>query len=148
MTPEWIARYWHDGFVRIPNVFPHGEVADLARYFDEILTRGTDLKQTTKDGLVEFRVVRISGQATLKFAKWASAVHEGLTRIRTSPRLLSLVHRLLGPDLVQITNQMHWKNPGDGVSFQMHQDCTFRKPDSSYRNLYASFVQTGIAVEA
>jgi ectoine hydroxylase-related dioxygenase (phytanoyl-CoA dioxygenase family) len=42
---------------------------------------------------------------------------------------------------------MHWKNPGDHVSFQMHQDCTFRKPDTAYRNLFSSFMQTAIAVD-
>jgi ectoine hydroxylase-related dioxygenase (phytanoyl-CoA dioxygenase family) len=59
-----------------------------------------------------------------------------------------LVIPLLGPDLRQITNQMHWKNPGDGVSFQMHQDCTFRKPDAAYRDLYGGFLQTAIAVDS
>ncbi len=39
----------------------------------------------------------------MKFAKWASSMHEGLNRIRTSPRLLSPVTALLGPDLRQIT---------------------------------------------
>jgi len=145
---DWLARYRQDGFVRIRAVFPRAEIDDLSRYFDEILVRGSGLRQTTKEGLVEFRVVPIAGRPTLKFAKWASAAHEGLTRIRTSPRLLSIVQGLLGPDVVQITNQMHWKNPGDEVSFQMHQDCTFRKPDASYRNLHESFVQTGIAVDA
>ena len=148
MAEDWLARYRRDGFVRIAGVFPCSEVADLARYFDEVLARAAGLRETTRDGLAEFRIVPIGGRPTLKFAKWASAAHTGLTRIRTSPRLLALVHRLLGPDLVQITNQMHWKNPGDGVSFQMHQDCTFRKPDASYRNLAESFVQTGIAVDA
>ena len=42
---------------------------------------------------------------------------------------------------------MHYKNPGDGVSFQMHQDCTFRKPDAAYRDLYGGFLQTAIAVD-
>ncbi len=131
----------------VRGVFPPEEIVELGKYFDEILAQGQGLEQTTKKGLAEFRVVPIAGKPTLKFAKWASSVHDGLNRIRTSPRLLSLVSRLLGPDLRQITNQMHWKNPGDGVSFQMHQDCTFRKPDAAYRDLYGGFLQTAIAVD-
>ncbi len=131
----------------VRGVFPPDEIVELGKYFDEILAQGQGLEKTTKQGLAEFRVVPIAGKPTLKFAKWASSVHEGLTRFRTSPRLLSLVMPLLGLDLRQITNQMHWKNPGDGVSFQMHQDCTFRKPDSAYRDLYGGFLQTAIAVD-
>jgi hypothetical protein len=146
-VPAWVDEYWENGFVRIPAVFPRSEVAELARCFDEILTLGSGLTEVTKRGLAEFRVVPIHGKPTLKFAKWAASLHEGLNRFRTSPRLLEIVMTLLGPDLVQITNQMHYKNPGDGVSFQMHQDCTFRKPDAAYRDLARNFLQSAIAVD-
>jgi ectoine hydroxylase-related dioxygenase (phytanoyl-CoA dioxygenase family) len=145
--PAWIEEYWERGFVRIRGVFPAREIAELAGYFDAILARATGLEAVSKQGLTEFRVVPIGGRPTLKFAKWASASHEGLNAFRTSPRLLGLVQQLLGPDLNSITNQMHYKNPGDGVSFQMHQDCTFRKPDAAYRDLWGSFLQTAIAVD-
>ncbi|MDB5050942.1 MAG: hypothetical protein JWO30_4013 [Fibrobacteres bacterium] len=143
----WIAEYWERGFVRIPGVFPENEIRELSGCFDEVLTLGRGLTETTKNGLAEYRVVPIDGKPTLKFAKWASSMHEGLNRFRTSPRLLSLIMQVLGPDLRQITNQMHYKNPGDGVSFQMHQDCTFRKPDSAYRDLYGGFLQAALAVD-
>ena len=143
----WIERYREDGFAVIRGVFSPAEMAELAGYFDEILARGTGLREITRQGLAEFRIVPIGGVPTLKFVKWGASLHPGLDRFRSSPNLLSLAFALLGPDLRQITNQMHWKNPGDEVSFQMHQDCTFRKPDSAYRNLSRSFVQTAIAVD-
>jgi hypothetical protein len=143
----WIEEYWERGFARIPGAFPRSDIDELAAYFDEILALGTGLQKTTKQGLAEFRVVPIDGKPTLKFAKWASSLHAGLNRFRSSPRLLEPVMALLGPDLRQITNQMHYKNPGDGVSFQMHQDCTFRKPDAAYRDLYGGFLQAAIAVD-
>jgi hypothetical protein len=146
-SPEWLERYWRDGFAHIPGVFPPSEVRELAGYFDEILALGEGLQEVTKQGLAEFRVVPIAGKPTLKFAKWASSMHAGLDKYRTSPRLLAVAMALLGYDLRQITNQMHYKNPGDGVSFQFHQDCTFRKPDSAYRDLARSFCQIAIAVD-
>lgn len=144
---SWVEEYWDRGFALIPGVFPVAEIKELGACFDEILSRAVGLEKTTKNGLAEFRVVLIGGKPTLKFAKWASSIHPGLDRFRTSPRLLSLVMRVLGPDLRQITNQMHYKNPGDGVSFQMHQDCSFRKPDAAYRDLYGGFLQAAIAVD-
>ena len=87
--PAWIDEYWERGFVRVPAVFPAGEIAELAGYFDEILERATGLKAIAKQGLTEFRVVPIEGRPTLKFAKWASASHAGLNAFRTSPVSLS-----------------------------------------------------------
>jgi hypothetical protein len=146
-TPEWIEQYREDGFAHIPGVFPESEVRELAAAFDEILALGEGYRQTTRQGLTEFRVIPIAGKPTLKFAKWAAALHPTLDRYRSSPRLLAVAMALLGYDLRQITNQMHYKNPGDGVSFQFHQDCSFRKPDSAYRNLATGFLQIAIAVD-
>lgn len=145
--PAWIDAYWEQGFAHIPAVFPASEIKELAGYFDEVRAMGEGLTEVTKRGLAEFRVIPIQGRPTLKFAKWASSAHAGLDKFRTSPRLLAVAMALLGPNLRQITNQMHYKNPGDGVSFQFHQDCTFRKPDAAYRNLLKSFCQIAIAVD-
>ena len=144
----WVDRYWEDGFAFVRGVFSRPQVAELGGYFDDILAQAAGLREVTRRGLAEFRVVPIGGLPTLKFAKWAASLHSGLDHFRTSPELLSLAFAVLGPDLRQITNQMHWKNPADEVSFQMHQDCTFRKPDAAYRNLSRSFMQTAIAVDA
>jgi len=146
-APGWIERYWEDGFAIVRGVFAPARMAELGRYFDEILERAVGMREIAREGLTEFRVVPIDGVPTLKFVKWAAAIHLGLDRFRRSPELLSLACALLGSDLRQITNQMHWKNRGDEVSFQMHQDCTFRKPDAAYRNLFRSFMQTAIAVD-
>lgn len=147
-TPAWLDDYRRDGFAHIPGVFPRDEIRELSGYFNEVMDLGKGLTEVTKRGLAEFRVVPIDGKPTLKFAKWAASSHAGLDRFRSSPRLLAAAMALLGPDLRQITNQMHYKNPGDGVSFQFHQDCTFRKPDAAYRNLADSFCQIAIAVDA
>lgn len=145
---DWVDRYWDDGFAFVRGVFTPAEAAELGGYFDEILAQAAGMREITRNGLSELRVVPIAGVPRLKFVKWAASFHAGLNRFRTNPKLLALAFTLLGPDLRQITNQMHWKNPGDEVSFQMHQDCTFRKPDTAYRNLPRSFIQTAIAVDA
>ena len=56
---------------------------------------------------------------------------------------------LLGADIKQIINQLHWKPAGSLISdFAFHQDARFRKPLACYRNLAESYVQTGIAIES
>src|SRR5438270_769193 len=54
---------------------------------------------------------------------------------------------LIGRDLKQIINQIHWKVPGSLGDFAWHQDSRFRRPPSAYRNLATAYVQTGLAID-
>ena len=54
---------------------------------------------------------------------------------------------LIGKDIKQIINQLHWKAPGAVGDFAWHQDSRFRKPYEAYRNLGDSYVQTGLAID-
>jgi ectoine hydroxylase-related dioxygenase (phytanoyl-CoA dioxygenase family) len=59
-----------------------------------------------------------------------------------------LVAPLIGGDVKQIINQMHWKPPGAAAAeFAYHQDIRFRRPREAFRNLFQSYVQTGIAID-
>src|SRR3546814_3723542 len=63
-------------------------------------------------------------------------------------RLAALLAPLIGTDLKQIINQMHWKPPDAArVDFAYHQDSRFRRPASAFRDLAGSYVQTGIAID-
>ena len=56
---------------------------------------------------------------------------------------------LIGRDIKQIINQLHWKPPGAaGAEFAFHQDARFRRPRAAFRNLATSYVQTGLAIDA
>jgi ectoine hydroxylase-related dioxygenase (phytanoyl-CoA dioxygenase family) len=54
---------------------------------------------------------------------------------------------LIGADLKQIINQVHWKASGSLGDFAWHQDSRSRRPPSAYRNLATSYVQTGLAID-
>jgi ectoine hydroxylase-related dioxygenase (phytanoyl-CoA dioxygenase family) len=54
---------------------------------------------------------------------------------------------MLGRDLKQIINQVHWKAPGSLGEFAWLQDSRSRRPASAYRNLADSYVQTGLAID-
>ena len=86
---------------------------------------------------------------TLKFVKWAAAIHLGLDRVPPLPRA-ALSARVRASRFGSATDHQSdalEESRRRGASFQMHQDCTFRKPDAAYRNLFRSFMQTAIAVD-
>jgi ectoine hydroxylase-related dioxygenase (phytanoyl-CoA dioxygenase family) len=58
-----------------------------------------------------------------------------------------LLEPLIGGNLKQIINQVHWKAPGSLGDFAWHQDSRFRRPASAYRNLATAYVQTGLAID-
>jgi ectoine hydroxylase-related dioxygenase (phytanoyl-CoA dioxygenase family) len=80
--------------------------------------------------------------------QWPSYFDATLDRFRLDRRLMEIVAPLIGTDLKQIINQLHWKSPGSSGEFGYHQDIRFRRPRSAFRDLAASYVQTGIAVDA
>src|SRR5204863_428742 len=78
----------------------------------------------------------------VRMVQWPSYEDAVLARLRTDARLFALLEPLLGGDIKQIINQLHWKKPGAAGEFVFHQDVRFRRPREAYRNLDRSFVQT------
>ena len=84
----------------------------------------------------------------VRFVQWPAYFDDVLARYRTDPRLFAIVAPLIGRDLKQIINQMHWKPPGAAkVDFGYHQDIHFRRPVAAYRAPGESYVQTMIAID-
>ncbi len=85
----------------------------------------------------------------VRLVQWPSYADPVLESARRDPRWLPLLEPLIGRDIKQIINQLHWKPPGAaGAEFAFHQDARFRRPRAAYRNLATSYVQTGLAIDA
>jgi ectoine hydroxylase-related dioxygenase (phytanoyl-CoA dioxygenase family) len=79
--------------------------------------------------------------------QWPSYHQQVMDAVRLDTRIARLLEPLIGADLKQIINQVHWKVPGSLGDFAWHQDSRSRRPASAYRNLADSYVQTGLAVD-
>ena len=75
--------------------------------------------------------------------QWPSYLQPVLNGVRLDTRIADLLGPLIGRDLKQIINQMHWKARETLGDFAWHQDSRSRRPASAYRNLASSYVQTG-----
>src|SRR5690606_11513130 len=84
----------------------------------------------------------------LRYAQWPSYFDPVLEAFRRDTRIRDVRAPLIGHDVKQIINQLHWKPPGaEMVEFGYHQDVRSRRPRSAYRDLARSYVQTGIAID-
>ena len=149
MDTGHVAHYRTHGFAVVRGVFAPAEVAELAAAFERIYARALARGQSFRNRNVLFQLARdpVLGRI-VRFVQWPAYFDPLLARVRTDRRLFDIVAPLIGRDLKQIINQMHWKPPGAArVEFGYHQDIHFRRPTTAYRDPESSFVQTMIAID-
>ena len=143
-----LARYWHDGYAIVRGFFGAGEIAEVAAATDELYAEGVAHGRSFRHGNLFYNVAeRGDGRPLVRMVQWPSYHQSLLNRVRLDPRFADLLERLIGPDLKQIINQVHWKAPGSLGEFAWHQDSRSRRPSAAFRNLGTAYVQTGLAID-
>ena len=147
---EALAQYRADGYAVLRRVFDADEIADMAGAFARHWAEGMAHGRSFRHGNLLYRLGHDAALGKLvRLVQWPSYGDPVFEAVRRDPRYLAILEPLIGRDIKQIINQLHWKPPGAaGAEFAFHQDVRFRRPRSAYRNLATSYVQTGIAIDA
>jgi ectoine hydroxylase-related dioxygenase (phytanoyl-CoA dioxygenase family) len=144
---DYVAAYRKHGFVILTGLFGPDDVASIAAATDQIHDEGERLGRSFRHGNLFYRVAAGRDGPLVQMVQWPSYHQSVLNALRLDRRLASILAPLLGRDLKQIINQVHWKAPGSQGDFAWHQDSRFRKPEWAYRNLATSYVQTALAID-
>lgn len=107
LTPDQVATFNRDGFIRPIRLFSTEEIADIRQYFDELLAK----------------VVAAGGDSYS-----ISSAHLRYGRvydILTHPRIVSVVRDILGNDVVAWGSHFFCKMPKDGKAVAWHQDASY-----------------------
>ena len=81
-------------------------------------------------------------------AHWFAWINPALEALRRHPRYLEIMEPLLGRDIKQVTNQLHWKPPSAKFTgYRFHQDLRFRERPEVYSNLDRTYLNTGLAID-
>jgi ectoine hydroxylase-related dioxygenase (phytanoyl-CoA dioxygenase family) len=149
MQGDHLEHYREHGYAVVKGVFDRQEVGELALAFDRLYARGLGYGASFRHQNVLFRLGEDPNLGRIvRMVQWPAYVDPVLARYRNDPRLLAILAPLLGKDLKQIINQMHWKPPGArAVEWGYHQDIRFRRPREAYRSPATSYIQTGIAID-
>jgi hypothetical protein len=144
-----LAHYWRDGYAIVRGFFSPDEIDEIARALDRVYAEGTAHGRCFRHGNLFYNVAREheSTEPLVRMVQWPSYHQPLLNGVRLDTRFVDLLEPLIGCDLKQIINQVHWKAPGSLGDFAWHQDSRFRRPPSAYRNLATSYVQTGLAID-
>lgn len=145
---EYVTEYRDKGYAIVRGVFSSDEIARIGAAMDQIYAEGVAHGRSFRHGNLFYNVVSgENGQPHVPMAQWPSYHQRVLDETRTDPRFAEILKPLIGGDLKQIINQLHWKLPHSRGDFAWHQDSRFRRPAEAYRNLGTSYVQTGLAID-
>jgi len=142
-----LAAYGRDGYAIVRGFFDACEIAEMAAAADQLYAEGLKHGRCFRHGNLFYNVARGSGEAFVRMVQWPSYHQPVLNRARLNPRFAELLDPLIGGNLKQIINQVHWKAPGSLGDFAWHQDSRSRRPPPAYRNLASAYVQTGLAID-
>jgi ectoine hydroxylase-related dioxygenase (phytanoyl-CoA dioxygenase family) len=143
-----LAHYWREGYAIVRGFFDPDEVAEIGAALDQLYSEGVAHGRCFRHGNLFYNVAREgAGEPLVRMVQWPSYHQRILNAVRLDPRFVDLLEPLIGRDLKQIINQVHWKAPGSLGDFAWHQDSRFRRPASAYRNLATAYVQTGLAID-
>ena len=147
--PDWMADLDASGFARIPAVFSLAECGVIRAAAEGLnrLSAGRGFEE--RYGNVRFFSGEGAPGRELRSIIWCGLLDARLEALRRDDRLREIVRPLLGDDVRQVTNQLHYKFPGSRTSFQLHADRASRMRDqgSEIRNLDSCFYQTAIVTE-
>lgn len=143
-----VERYRRDGYLIIRSVFAREEIDAIAAAVDQVREEAAAHGRSFRHGNLFYNVApQPDGEPVVRMAQWFSYHQPLLNAVRLDSRMAALLRPLIGGDLKQIINQLHWKAQGGGGDFAWHQDSRFRRPASAYRHLGTSYVQTGLAID-
>lgn len=106
-TVEQIAAFNRDGYLAGIRIFNEEEIADIRRYFDELLAR------TLAAGGDSYSI----STAHLRYGR----VYD----ILTHPRIVACIKDLLGENVIAWGSHFFCKMPGDGKRVSWHQDSSY-----------------------
>ena len=145
---DWQQAYRREGYAILRGVFGPAEVETFRAAADIVHAEAVAHGRSFRHGNLFYRVERDEvGRPIVPIVQWPSWRHGALDAARLDLRMARILAPLLGGNIKQIINQLHWKQPGGGGDFAWHQDSRFREPRDAYRNLGTSYVQTGLALD-
>ena len=139
-----------DGFAIIRGFLPPEELAAIEAAVDRVHAEGMTHHATYRHKNLCYEILKdpVLGRKVLLQAYWFAWIEPVLERQRRDPRYLEVFEPLLGSDIKQIANQIHWKPPGAAYSdYRFHQDLRFREKPEDFSNLTTHSFTTALAID-
>lgn len=146
----YVEQFHEEGYAIVRGLFSPARMREVQAETRRIYEEGLDHHASYRDHNLYFDILPEShnGQRYVLQAHWFSWISPLFEAFRRDPAYLDLLEPLLGPDIKQIAQQIHWKPPGAGLTgFRFHQDMRFRPKESQSAMAWQDYVTTGLAID-
>ncbi len=138
------------GYAVIRRFLDHEEVRTLQAETRKVYQEGLKHHATYRHGNLAFEILPETDfdQRYVIQAYWMAWMSPYFEELRRHPKYLTVLEPLLGRNIKQVAQQIHWKPPGAGLTgYRFHQDLRFRAGQDDYRDIVGSTVTTGLAID-
>jgi ectoine hydroxylase-related dioxygenase (phytanoyl-CoA dioxygenase family) len=147
---DLVAELDTQGYAIVRGFLSAPEIAEIGAEVQRMYQEGLKHHATFRDKNLLFEVLddpKAHRRVVLQ-AHWTAWLSPVLERMRRSAHYFGVLEPFLGPDIKQITHQVHWKPPGAKyTSYRFHQDARFREGNIKDFNHLRSTVTTGLAID-
>ncbi len=111
--PDYVADYRRNGYAILRGVFDRHEIEAIGAAADQLYAEGVGHGRSFRHGNLFYNVAPgADGEPIVRMAQWPSYHQPELDAVRLDRRFAKLLEPLIGRDLKQIINQIHWKATG------------------------------------
>ncbi|MBD3665089.1 phytanoyl-CoA dioxygenase family protein [Sulfitobacter aestuariivivens] len=154
ITPK-IARqaadqYREEGYALVPQFIDGDVVLAVQKEADRVYREALRHPSTWRHGNLAYEILPETdfGKRYVIQAYWMAWMSNFFEAFRRSEPFRILLEPILGREVKQIAQQIHWKPPGAGLTgYRFHQDIRFRAQPDAFRDIAASSVTAGLAID-
>ena len=120
-----INQFHDEGYAIVRNFLPETELAELQEKTAELREIALEHPVTYRHGNLTYEILPEEhfGKRFVIQAYWFAWADAYFDRFRSNPRYLQLLEPLIGRNVKQVTQQIHWKPPGARLTgYRFHQD--------------------------
>lgn len=143
-------QYREEGYAIVRGFVPEEEVAALRAETRRIYEEGLKHHATYRHGNLCFEILPEAefDKRYVIQAYWFAWISPYFEAFRRSEAYRILLEPILGRDVKQIVQQLHWKPPGARpTGYRFHQDLRFRAKPEDFDDIVGSSVTAGLAVD-
>ena len=147
---EAISQFRDEGYAIVRNFLPADEIERLQEKTAELQAIALEHPVTYRHGNLVYEILPEEhfGKRYAIQAYWFAWADAYFDAFRSHPHYLQLLEPLLGNNIKQVTQQIHWKPPGARLTgYRFHQDLRFRESRSSYEDVVRDTVTMGLAID-
>jgi len=142
-------QFREEGYALVRGFIGPAEVESLQAETKRVYAEGMKHHATFRHGNLAFEILPEAdfGQRYVIQAYWFAWISQYFEVFRRRQEYFTLLEPLLGRDIKQVAQQIHWKPPGaQATGYRFHQDLRFRS-QAAYNDVMSNTVTTGLAID-